>query len=53
MSEAREIPRLQRRYQDTTRVALQKEFGYANLMQVPRLDKIVIKMGVGEAAGDP
>jgi large subunit ribosomal protein L5 len=53
MSEAREIPRLQRRYQDVTRPALRKEFAYANLMQVPRLEKIVINMGVGEAAGDP
>ena len=31
---------------------MQKEFGYKNPMQVPRLDKIVINMGVGEAAGD-
>ncbi len=52
MSEVREVPRLQQRYQDVLRPALQKEFGYRNLMQVPRLEKIVINMGVGEAASD-
>ena len=34
------------------RAKLQSEFGYANPMQVPKLEKIVINMGVGEAAGD-
>ena len=48
----REIPRLLRRYNEEVRPALQKEFGYANPMQVPKLEKIVINMGVGEAAGD-
>jgi large subunit ribosomal protein L5 len=48
----REMPRMQRRYNEVVRPALQKEFGYANVMQVPRLEKIVINMGVGEAAGD-
>jgi large subunit ribosomal protein L5 len=47
-----EMPRMQRRYNEVVRPALQKEFGYANPMQVPRLEKIVINMGVGEAAGD-
>ena len=32
--------------------ALREEFGYANVMQVPGLDKIVVNMGVGEAARD-
>ncbi len=31
---------------------MQEQFGYSNPMQVPRLEKIVINMGVGEAAGD-
>ena len=44
--------RLQERYEGTIRPALRKEFGYENPMQVPRLDKIVINMGVGEAVGD-
>src|SRR5579875_3698897 len=45
-------PRLQQFYNETVRPALQKEFGYTNPMQVPKLEKIVINMGVGEAAGD-
>src|SRR5271156_5313508 len=48
----RVIPRMQQRYLDEVRPAMQKEFGYANPMQVPKLEKIVINMGVGEAAGD-
>jgi large subunit ribosomal protein L5 len=47
-----EMPRLQRRYVDEIRPALTQEFGYRNPMQVPKLEKIVINMGVGEAAGD-
>jgi large subunit ribosomal protein L5 len=48
----REMPRMQRRYLDEVRPKLQKEFAYKNPMQVPKLEKIVINMGVGEAAGD-
>jgi large subunit ribosomal protein L5 len=47
-----EIPRLQKRYAEEVRAKLQAEFGYKNVMQVPRLEKIVINMGVGEATGD-
>jgi large subunit ribosomal protein L5 len=46
------LPRMQQRYAETIRPAMQKEFSYKNPMQVPRLEKIVINMGVGEAAGD-
>ncbi len=46
------MPRLQRRYLETGRAGLQEQFGYKNPMQVPKLEKIVINMGVGEAAGD-
>ena len=46
------MPRLQQRYRDEIGRKLQSEFGYANPMQVPKLEKIVINMGVGEAAGD-
>jgi large subunit ribosomal protein L5 len=49
---AAEMTRLQRRYVDEVRAKLQSEFGYKNPMQVPKLEKIVINMGVGEAAGD-
>jgi large subunit ribosomal protein L5 len=45
-------PRLQVAYLEKVRPALQKEFAYKNPMQVPKLEKIVINMGVGEAAGD-
>src|ERR1700679_2720675 len=48
----RYIPRLQKRYQETVKPALTKKFGYKNVLQVPRLDKIVINMGVGEAVND-
>lgn len=47
-----ETPRLQQHYLETVKAALQQEFAYANPMQVPKLEKIVINMGVGEAAGD-
>ena len=47
-----EMPRMQKRYMDEVRAAMLTEFGYTNPMQVPKLDKIVINMGVGEAAGD-
>jgi len=49
---AEEMPRMQKRYVESIRGALQKQFGYKNPMQVPRLEKIVINMGVGEAAAD-
>jgi large subunit ribosomal protein L5 len=51
-AEAKPMPRLHRRYLDEVRGQLQKEFGYKNPMQVPRLDKVVINMGVGEATAD-
>jgi large subunit ribosomal protein L5 len=47
-----EAPRMLQRYRDEIRAKLQQEFGYKNHMQVPKLDKIVINMGVGEATGD-
>src|SRR3546814_11548396 len=42
-------PRLKKVYDDEIRRALIEQFGYANTMAVPRLDKIVINMGVGQA----
>ena len=44
--------RLQELYAATVRPALMQEFGYKNPMQVPRLEKIVVNMGVGEAVQD-
>ena len=46
------MTRLQERYDTEVKPALMKEFGYQNPMQVPRLDKVVINMGVGEAVQD-
>src|SRR3954453_4307739 len=45
-------PRLKAYYRETVRPALVSEFGYKNPMQVPRVDKIVLNMGVGEATAD-
>src|ERR1700710_2963790 len=50
--ERAELPRMQQRYRDEIRAKLQTEFGYSHPMQVPKLEKIVLNMGVGEAAGD-
>ena len=46
------MTRLQDHYQESVRSELQSEFKYGNVMQVPRLDKVVINMGVGEAVAD-
>ena len=45
-------PRLRSRYADEIRPALQEQFGYANVMQIPGVVKVVVNMGVGEAARD-
>jgi large subunit ribosomal protein L5 len=49
---AAEIPRMQKRYREEVRAKLRSEFNYENEMQIPKLEKIVINMGVGEATGD-
>lgn len=48
-SEPRPVPRMKVRYQQEIVPELMKEFGYANVMQVPRLTKISINIGLGEA----
>ncbi len=45
-------PRLKVRYQEQVRPRLQEELGFSNLMQVPRLEKVVVNMGVGDALKD-
>jgi large subunit ribosomal protein L5 len=45
-------PRLKQRYRDEITKAMQEEFGYANVMQIPGLTKIKVNMGVGDAARD-
>ena len=52
MAEAAYEPRLRKFYEDEVRAKLVAEFGYKNPMEVPRLDKIVLNMGVGEAVND-
>src|SRR5437868_2209472 len=51
-SPQRVSPRLQQRYRDEIVPALRTDFGYGNVMQVPSLQKIVVNMGVGDAAKD-
>jgi len=50
---ATDMPRLKARYHDEIKAKLQEELGIQNVMQVPALEKIVINMGVGRAAGQP
>src|SRR5205823_10850454 len=50
--EALPMTRLQERYDSEVKPALMQEFGYKNALQVPRLDKIVVNVGVGEAVQD-
>jgi len=45
--------RLQQIYQETVVPQLMEEFGYRNVMEVPRVEKIVVNMGIGEAKNDP
>ena len=53
MTEAAQYtPRLKTRYQDEIRTKLNDQFGYDNVMQIPGLTKIVVNMGVGDAARD-
>lgn len=46
------VPRLKEQYFATVRDDLQKQFGYKNVNQIPKIEKIVVNMGVGEAATD-
>ncbi|HLK23539.1 MAG TPA: 50S ribosomal protein L5 [Caulobacteraceae bacterium] len=45
-------PRLKADYRDRIRASMKDKFGYSNDMQIPRLDKIVVNMGIGEAVAD-
>lgn len=45
-------PRLQKKYKEQVIPALMQKFGYKNVMMVPRLEKISVNMGVGEASKD-
>ncbi|MFN3585697.1 50S ribosomal protein L5 [Phenylobacterium sp.] len=52
MAEQAYEPRLKSEYRERIRARLKERFGYTNEMQIPKLDKIVINMGVGEAVAD-
>lgn len=52
MAEAKYTPRMKQRYNDAIRKDLLEQFKYDNNMQVPRVEKIVLNMGVGEATAD-
>lgn len=52
MAEAAYSPRLRDHYETVVRPKMIEEFGYKNPMEVPRLDKIVLNMGVGESTAD-
>ncbi|MCG6206687.1 50S ribosomal protein L5 [Rhodopseudomonas sp. HC1] len=52
MAETAYVPRLRTEYDKSIRTALTEKFGYANAMQVPKLEKVVLNMGVGEAVND-
>lgn len=50
--QAKELPRLKKRYREEIAPALFEQFGYDNVMQIPGLEKVVVNMGVGDAARD-
>ena len=52
MAEQRAKPRMQRLYEERIRAQMIEKFGYSNPFEVPKLEKIVINMGVGEATQD-
>jgi large subunit ribosomal protein L5 len=52
LDQANYTPRLRSVYKDTIRPAMKEEFGYKNEMMIPKLDKIVLNMGIGEAVKD-
>jgi len=52
MADIKYEPRLKKLYRDEIRKAMQEQFNYENELQIPRLDKVVINMGVGEATAD-
>jgi hypothetical protein len=47
------VDRLQEKYAKEVAPELTKKFGYKNVMQLPKLEKVIINMGVGEAVGNP
>jgi large subunit ribosomal protein L5 len=52
MAETVQVPRLRAQFDKEIRTKLTEQFGYANVMQVPQLSKVVLNMGVGEGVND-
>ncbi|EJF88974.1 50S ribosomal protein L5 [Bartonella tamiae] len=52
MADKKQEPRLKTHYLEVVRKSLQEKFNYQNHLQIPRIDKVVINMGVGEATAD-
>ena len=52
MADTKYTPRLKAEYSDRIKKVMTEKFGYSNGMQVPKLDKIVLNMGIGEAVAD-
>ncbi len=52
MAEEKYVPRLKTKYNNEVKQQLQDKFQYENVMMIPKLEKIVVNMGVGEAATD-
>ena len=46
------IPRFKKQYDETIAKAMTEKFGYANAMEIPRIEKITLNMGVGDAKQD-
>lgn len=52
MAETKYEPRLKSEYRSRIRAAMKEQFGYTNEMQIPKIEKIVLNMGIGEAVAD-
>ncbi len=52
MADTNYTPRMRKLYDEVVRQKILEEFGYKNAMEVPRIDKVVLNMGVGESTAD-
>jgi len=52
MADTNYTPRMRKMYDEVVRKKIQEQFGYKNVMEVPRIDKVVLNMGVGESTAD-
>ena len=52
-AEITSVPRLKTQYEETIRPKLQEEFSYGNVMEIPKVEKVVLNIGLGEATTNP